>query len=86
MCDNEKMVELLLKRHEVDVNNQNGFMQTPLGYAVIRGHVAIVKSLVALKKVDVNIKDRGGELLYSLQSDVTTWILSSCYWAGRISD
>jgi ankyrin repeat domain-containing protein 50 len=52
------MVKLLLETGKVDVNlKDTEYQRTPLWWAAVRGHEAVVKLLLETGKVNVDSKD-----------------------------
>lgn len=57
MYGHEAVVELLMKRDNVDVNSKDKYKRTSLSWAAIMGYEVVVKSLMKQDEVDVNSKD-----------------------------
>ncbi len=53
--DNEEVIQLFLS-HDINVNVQNEFGQTPLHKAIWGGHIGIIKLLLTRADIDVNKK------------------------------
>jgi ankyrin repeat protein len=51
---------MLLDTGKVDVDAKDYIGQTPLWWAAMKGHEAVVKMLVDTGKVDVDAEDEGG--------------------------
>jgi ankyrin repeat protein len=51
------MIELLLETGKADVNSKDGDGRTPLSWAAVNGHEAVIKLLLETSKVDVESKD-----------------------------
>lgn len=59
--DHSKVTELLLKRHDIDVNRKNNRGRTPLLQAVYDNHITILEQLLAHHDVDINCRDKYGQ-------------------------
>ena len=53
----------------VDVGSEDEYYQTPLLWAAINGHKAVVKLLLDTGQVNVNVKDKYGQTLLSLAAE-----------------
>ena len=51
------MMKLMLGREDVDPNRADKYDETPLGWAAIYGHEAVVRLLVEREDVDPNRPD-----------------------------
>ena len=56
-----KVVEILLKYPNIDVNIENNGRDAPLSGACHQGHFEVVKLLLNHTRIDVNIKDESGD-------------------------
>ena len=55
---NDRVVELLLRRTDIDLNMEDTCGRTPLSWAASRGHAGVVKLLLGLK--DIRPDRQGG--------------------------
>jgi ankyrin repeat protein len=56
----EKILEMLLRRKNIDINAQDKFGMTALMYACLYGYPTIVDQLLKRKDIDKNIVDERG--------------------------
>ncbi|KAH7381270.1 ankyrin repeat domain-containing protein [Phaeosphaeria sp. MPI-PUGE-AT-0046c] len=84
----ERVVEMLLKIDDIDLDHANDILETPLMLAAFKRHERVVKMLLDTGKVDVNARDKWGctalwgaaqfgsketvELLLARKADVNT--------------
>jgi len=57
----EDLQRLLRDHPEIDVNGTNYSRWTPLHAACSRGHIEVIKLLLAQPGINVNLKDSAGE-------------------------
>ena len=58
----ESIVQMLIKRDDVDINAKDNHERTPLSLAAMDGHEAVVRLLIERGDVDINSKDNTGRI------------------------
>ena len=63
-------MKLLLEIGKVDIKLKDDvYSRTPLWWAVVNGHKAVVKLLLEMGKVDIDMKDTSGQTALSLAKE-----------------
>jgi ankyrin repeat protein len=65
-AENVSLVELLVKRDDIDVNRMDHYNETVLSWATKRGYETVVKLLIDRSDVKMNAGDKDGETVISL--------------------
>jgi ankyrin repeat protein len=69
ICGQIEMVQELLKREDLDINQSNEYGNTALMYAARRGHVKIVQILLKQEGININQHNQCGETALVLAAD-----------------
>lgn len=76
---NSRVVVLLLRNQDVEVNVRNVQEDTAPHHASLEDHAAVVKTLQQKEGIDVNLKDGSSPTaLHSVQAKVTLRSLTCC--------